>query len=114
MVLLAALSFVVAFLVALLVIRRVRGHAGRYGYAKPQRFHVGDVPRLGGLAIFGGLLFVWVAAVAAFYAGNTGFLHISAMVVVGWLCALLPALVGAPQPMTVIAFTALSESSGST
>ena len=94
MVLLAALSFVVAFLVALLVIRRVRGHAGRYGYAKPQRFHVGDVPRLGGLAIFLGLFFGLIAAVVAFYADNTGFLHISGMVMAGWMCTLLPALAG--------------------
>ena len=94
MILLAALGFVVAFLVALLVIRRVRGHAGRYGYAKPQRFHVGDVPRVGGLAIFLGLCVGLAAAVVAFYADNTGFLYLSAPVMVAWICVLLPALAG--------------------
>ena len=48
MVFLFSLSFIVAMFVAMLVIRGARGHAGRYGYAKPQRFHAGDVPRLGG------------------------------------------------------------------
>ena len=59
MVFLFSLSFIVAMFVAMLVIRGARGHAGRYGYAKPQRFHAGDVPRLGGLAIFAGLVWAW-------------------------------------------------------
>ena len=94
MVLLFSLSFFVAMLLAMLVIRRVRGHAGRYGYAKPQRFHVGDVPRLGGLAIFLGLFCGLAAAVIAFYADNTGFLNIDAAVMGAWMGVLLPAWAG--------------------
>ena len=94
MVLLFSLSFFVAMLLAMLVIRRVRGHAGRYGYAKPQRFHVGDVPRLVGLAIFLGLFCGLAAAVIAFYADNTGFLNIDAVVMGTWMGVLLPAWAG--------------------
>ena len=35
-----------------LMVRWGRRSAGRYGEAMPQRFHVGDVPRLGGAAMF--------------------------------------------------------------
>jgi UDP-GlcNAc:undecaprenyl-phosphate/decaprenyl-phosphate GlcNAc-1-phosphate transferase len=94
MVLLCFLSVFVSLLAAMLVVRRVRGHAGRYGYAKPQRFHVGDVPRLGGVAIFMGLLCGWCAAVVAFRFDNTGLLNISAPVVWAWGAVLLPALIG--------------------
>ena len=94
MVFLAVLGFLVSFLSSLLVIRRVHTHAGRYGYAKPQRFHVGDVPRLGGLAIFLGLLAALAAAVLAFALNNKGWLYINLAVLVGWVCSLLPALLG--------------------
>lgn len=94
MVLLCFLSVFVSLLTAMLVVRRVRGHAGRYGYAKPQRFHVGDVPRLGGIAIFAGLVCGWCAAVVAFRFENTGYLNISAPVAWAWSAAILPALIG--------------------
>ncbi len=94
MVFLFSLSFFVAILLALLVIRRVRGHAGRYGYAKPQRFHVGDVPRLGGLAIFMGFCAGLAAAMVAFYVGNTGLFGVSGMVLATWTGVLVPAWAG--------------------
>ena len=94
MVFLSILSFIVAMLIAMLVIRKVRSHAGRYGYAKPQRFHVGDVPRLGDLAIFVGFACGLSAAVVAFYADNTGFLAISATVMGAWIGVLVPAWAG--------------------
>jgi UDP-GlcNAc:undecaprenyl-phosphate/decaprenyl-phosphate GlcNAc-1-phosphate transferase len=94
MVLLCFLSVFVSLLAGMMVVRRVRGHAGRYGYAKPQRFHVGDVPRLGGVAIFIGMVAGWCAAVIAFGYENTGFLNISAPVAWAWGAAILPALAG--------------------
>ena len=94
MVFLFSLSFIVAMFVAMLVIRGARGHAGRYGYAKPQRFHAGDVPRLGGLAIFAGLVCGLAAAVVAFYANNTGFLGINGLVMGTWVAVLLPTWAG--------------------
>ena len=90
MVFLFSLSFIVAMFVAMLVIRGARGHAGRYGYAKPQRFHAGDVPRLGGLAIFAEIVCGLAGAVVAFYANNTGFLGISGLVMAFMAIAGLP------------------------
>lgn len=88
------LSFGISLFAAMLVVRRARGHAGRYGYAKPQRFHVGDVPRLGGLAIFVGMLSAWCAAVLAFLSDNVGNLGIDGPLVWSWMWVLLPALIG--------------------
>lgn len=49
---------VVAWLVCLLLIRWAREHAHAYGQHNPQRFHVGAVPRVGGL----GVAFGWCAS----------------------------------------------------
>lgn len=88
------LSFWVSMFTGMLVLRRARGHAKRYGDAMPQRFHVGDVPRLGGLAVFIGLVCAWCAAIALFFLGNYGNLGIPATMVGAWFLAALPALVG--------------------
>ncbi len=56
---------VIAFLVSaisVLVFRRASRHARRYGENLPQRFHKGDVPRLGGAGIFLGMGAAWLAA----------------------------------------------------
>lgn len=42
------LSFVVAAMAGMVLIRWAHDHASRYRPDMPQRFHVGDVPRLGG------------------------------------------------------------------
>ena len=47
----AILAFVLSWFIAALLIRYAKGHATRYAYDLPQRFHHGDVPRLGGLAM---------------------------------------------------------------
>ncbi len=91
---LLCLSFGLSMAAAMLVVRRARGHAGRYGYAKPQRFHVGDVPRLGGTAIFAGMLAGWCAAVIAFGQGNVFNLGITGPVAMAWAALLLPAFTG--------------------
>jgi UDP-GlcNAc:undecaprenyl-phosphate/decaprenyl-phosphate GlcNAc-1-phosphate transferase len=51
MLLLLVLCFLSAFIVTALVVRWGRGHARRYAMQLPQRFHVGNVPRLGGVAM---------------------------------------------------------------
>ncbi len=91
---LLCLSFWVAMFTGLVVVRRARGHARRYGDAMPQRFHVGDVPRLGGVAIFVGLFAAWSVAIVIFFLQNYGNLGINAGMVGAWTAALLPALVG--------------------
>ena len=88
------LSFWVAMFTGMLVLRRAREHAKRYSVAMPQRFHVGDVPRLGGLAVFVGLLLAWCASIALLFIGNYGNLGITAPLVGAWSLALLPALAG--------------------
>ncbi|WP_326534093.1 glycosyltransferase family 4 protein [Pseudorhodoferax sp.] len=89
------LSFAIALFSAMLVVRRARGHAGRYGYAKPQRFHVGDVPRLGGVAIASGMVAAWGAAVIAHhFGGNAGNLYINGGLALSWFLVLLPAFAG--------------------
>lgn len=94
MVFLFCLSAFVAACVAIVLIQRARGHARRYGSAKPQRFHVGDVPRLGGVAIFAGAAAGWLGAAIAFYAGNRGFFDLSAPIALAWIAVAVPALAG--------------------
>ena len=44
-------SFLVSALVSFVLIVNARAHARRYGHNLPQRFHQGNVPRVGGVAI---------------------------------------------------------------
>ncbi|MEY3739959.1 MAG: hypothetical protein RLZZ192_635, partial [Pseudomonadota bacterium] len=64
MLLLAFLSFLVSWVAVFYVRRWFRRHAEAYGADKPQRFHRGAVPRLGGVGMLLGWLFgLTVAAV---------------------------------------------------
>ncbi len=65
MILLLLVSCAVAFIASALLVRQTRRHAGRYDADKPQRFHVGDVPRLGGLGVLAGMLAGWLVAGAS-------------------------------------------------
>src|SRR6185369_13835818 len=47
------------WLVTALLVRYGREHAHNYGVAQPQRFHVGHVPRLGGVGMFVGCTVGW-------------------------------------------------------
>ena len=94
MVFLFCLSAFVAAGAAIWLIRRARGHARRYGDAMPQRFHVGDVPRLGGIAIFAGTACGMAAAGIAFQFDNKGFFDITPVTAALWTIVMLPALVG--------------------
>ncbi len=88
------LSFGLSLAAGLLVVRYARGHAGRYGHGKPQRFHLGDVPRLGGVSLFIGIACGWLLAPVALRYENTGNLGIDWRTAGAWTCVLLPALVG--------------------
>ncbi|PJI99185.1 LOW QUALITY PROTEIN: UDP-N-acetylmuramyl pentapeptide phosphotransferase/UDP-N-acetylglucosamine-1-phosphate transferase [Acidovorax sp. 69] len=59
MIWLSLVAFVVAALAAGLVVRWMSAHASVYGSSMPQRFHLGDVPRLGGAAVLLGLGCSW-------------------------------------------------------
>ena len=86
MLLLLILCFVSAFVATALVVRYARGHARRYAAEVPQRFHIGNVPRLGGLAMLAAcsIGWGWIALAPGFGVAN----HIPGdALLVGALCA---------------------------
>lgn len=60
MIILILLSAIISTVVSVLLIRWARGHARQYAGDKPQRFHTGDIPRIGGAAVLVGLIFGWI------------------------------------------------------
>ncbi|QHI97912.1 glycosyl transferase [Xylophilus rhododendri] len=62
MITLIVLSFFLSAMTVLLLVRRTHRHARGYADDLPQRFHRGDVPRLGGVGIFIGLAAGWLFA----------------------------------------------------
>lgn len=64
MVVLVLCAVVVSWVVCLLAVRYATEHALRYDHSKPQRFHVGATPRLGGLGVvLGWVVSVWLVGV---------------------------------------------------
>ena len=114
----AILAFVLSWLIAALLIRYAKGHATRYAYDLPQRFHHGDVPRLGGLAMVLGC-FVALAAmlVLAAYWPAMQTQQWNWQHWLTWLAVLLPMQLGGfsediTQRLRVAARLALSVCSG--
>lgn len=94
MVTLLICSFVVSLLSAIILIRVAHGHAKRYDEDKPQRFHSGDVPRLGGAGVLAGLTVGWLTALASVSAGFNLNIYVSWPFVFSWVLLLLPAVFG--------------------
>ncbi|MBP3979806.1 glycosyltransferase family 4 protein [Acidovorax sp. JG5] len=91
MIWLSLVAFVVAVLAAGVIVRWARSHAVHYGNRMPQRFHHGDVPRLGGVAVLMGTASAWcVGLVQAQWGGAPLLDHW----VAAWLLVLLPSAVG--------------------
>jgi UDP-GlcNAc:undecaprenyl-phosphate/decaprenyl-phosphate GlcNAc-1-phosphate transferase len=94
LIVLGLLSLVVAGLMSLVLVVWARDHARRYQAHLPQRFHVGDVPRIGGLAMAVGSAAGWslgtVYSLAWDDPANLDF----GWLAITWLATLLPALVG--------------------
>ena len=117
MIWLSLVAFLVAVLAAGLIVRWMSGSASVYGEGMPQRFHLGDVPRLGGAAMLLGLAASWALGVAQTQPpwGDPGSLRLEGWVWM-WLLALLPAAVSGiaedlTQRLTVryrLAFTGMS------
>ncbi len=59
MLFLLILCFASAFLATALVVRYGRGHTQRYASTMPQRFHSGNVPRLGGIGVLAACTVGW-------------------------------------------------------
>ena len=62
MVTLAILAFLIALVVGALIVRGGYGRKARYAHDRPQRFHAGNVSRLGGAALAVGTASAWLAA----------------------------------------------------
>jgi len=92
MVSLLILSFIGAFFVCIACIRVARNHARQYAPDMPQRFHAGDVPRVGGVSILAGLLVGWSAALVAGYLGDIFNVQIDWHFAWPWFLMVLPAV----------------------
>lgn len=93
MIWLSLVAFVVAAVAAGLVVRWLRRQATVYGHDMPQRFHLGDIPRLGGAAMLLGIACGWLTGVLQSAWGDPGSLRLGAWVG-GWFVVLLPAALG--------------------
>ena len=94
MIWLSVLAFVVAWLTAGWLVRWGRRHRSRYRKGLPQRFHVGDVPRVGGVALMAGISAAWLAGLFQTHVqGDPADLRLGAWVG-GWLLVMLPTLLG--------------------
>ncbi|MBS0404828.1 MAG: glycosyltransferase family 4 protein [Proteobacteria bacterium] len=91
---LAVLAFLLSLVLTLVVRRALRRRAGRYPKDAPQRFHMGYVPRLGGV----GVLAAWALALAALpvlqWAELAGNIDASRIHLSRWGLMLLPAVAG--------------------
>ncbi|QNP58871.1 glycosyltransferase family 4 protein [Paenacidovorax monticola] len=105
MIWLSVVAFLVTAFVAGGVIRWARGHTAAYGMGMPQRFHLGHVPRLGGVALLAGITASWGMGTILSALGDPASLRMGGWVG-WWLLALLPAALGgmvedATQRLTV-------------
>ncbi|WP_313074089.1 glycosyltransferase [Melaminivora sp.] len=93
MVWLAVIAFTMAAVAAGFIVRSAHRHTANYGEDMPQRFHLGNVPRLGGVALLLGMGGAWLLGMARAYLGDPGSLHLGPWVLL-WLLALAPAVLG--------------------
>ena len=91
---LAILAFLLSLLLTLGVRRLVRRRAGRYPKNAPQRFHVGDVPRLGGVGLLAGWLLALLALPLLQAANLAGNIDAERIHVWKWALMVLPAFAG--------------------
>jgi UDP-GlcNAc:undecaprenyl-phosphate/decaprenyl-phosphate GlcNAc-1-phosphate transferase len=94
MVSLLIIAFVLGWVFVLLVLRHVQRLARHYDPAKPQRFHVGEVPRLGGLAIWLGTCGAWLLAALLTQVSGAGRTFIDWPLALRWCVVLTPAVLG--------------------
>lgn len=90
-----------AVVAAAFLIRYARGHARHYGEALPQRFHTGDVPRLGGAAMFVACTvgWIWMAVSESLSLPNSLRLDfLSALTL--WMATAIPVAGGVAEDLT--------------
>ncbi|MFY3382647.1 glycosyltransferase family 4 protein [Paracidovorax sp. MALMAid1276] len=94
MILISLVGFLVAAVFAGLIVRWGREHAAVYGLAMPQRFHMGDIPRLGGAALLVGMGIAWgLGMLQTLQWGDPGSLRLG-LWVGAWLLVVMPAALG--------------------
>jgi UDP-GlcNAc:undecaprenyl-phosphate GlcNAc-1-phosphate transferase len=112
------LAFAVSWLVAAWLIGHAKGHTTRYAYDLPQRFHHGDVPRLGGVAMSLGCLLATATLLVVTPDSVWGSGHMKGWQQwLTWWVVLLPMLLGGvsediTQRLNAVARLALSACSG--
>ena len=94
MIILLSASFVVTLVLAIFCIRSTRLHARRYAYSMPQRFHAGEVPRVGGAGILVGVAAGWLVAAFATAIGIALNVQVGWLLALAWTIVVLPAVVG--------------------
>lgn len=101
MILLIFLSFVTSWIGVLLMVRFAHRLAARYEDQRPQRFHMGEVPRLGGVGMLVGTLTGWLAGMMGFVLGDPGNHGINLSLGVAACVTLLPGvLAGIAEDLT--------------
>ena len=91
---LAVVAFISAALVSLLVLRWARLRNFFYDEQSPQKFHVGEIPRLGGIGLLCAILISWLLGMASsLFFGDPSILRMGDWVGL-WCVALLPSVVG--------------------
>ncbi|HET8744047.1 MAG TPA: glycosyltransferase [Ramlibacter sp.] len=101
MLILLVLCGVVSAVACGLLLRWGREGARRYGAAVPQRFHVGDIPRLGGAAMFLACAFGWAWLPVASALGIAHNIPFDASLAMTWcLVALTGAASGVVEDLT--------------
>lgn len=91
---LSVVAFLVSFVTGALVLRWSRKSNVIYGEGMPQRIHVGEVPRLGGVALLAGLWVSWGSGlISSVWLSDPSSIRMN-MSTVLWALALLPAVLG--------------------
>jgi len=93
MIWLSLIGFLSTLVVSAAIIRWLGERVVEYGDGMPQRFHVGEVPRLGGMALLIGVAASWLLGVWQTQAGDPGSLRLGSWVLL-WIAVLLPAALG--------------------
>jgi len=84
MLILLILSGAVAFALCALLVRFGQDWAQLYDAARPQRFHAGEVPRLGGVAMFGAYTAGWLWMLVAPGLGVANQIRVEPMAAAAW------------------------------
>lgn len=94
MIFLILVGFFATAIASVVLIRWARSHAEHYDEDKPQRFHVGAVPRLGGLGVMIGMLVAWSLAAWTTSKGESLNAQMGWGMAAAWSAVVLPSVLG--------------------